>query len=584
MRGERIQTADANPHWSIAQPPSTKVTSEWKRSAGNPPPLAWNNWHFKDLESHRIKEKGACRIQQSGHTRPVQSHDDVTSESAEQVLLPQKEEDFHFLWEHLHFDRDQLTTDCGLPIRVLHPGIHNDNQGPDFLNAHIEIDGLEFHGHVELHIKSREWYLHGHQNDPNYNNVILHVVLLSGKEPAKRKDQTIIPELNLGKRIDHQVLANIQALRHNLGDTACKPWLSSSSTSLPADMPAELGRERIHRKATLMHERMKDLTGDWEQVVWEEIAATMGGPVNGGSFRLLARALPWKIVRKYLAVADEFHSCNSAPGNKPYNRGLMAAEKAAPYGKAYFENLQSSRSLSTITEPNEAEAFDRLSLEALFFGMAGMLGDIPQQREPWPLRLRLEWAYLSQKHQLHPIQVPFLFHRMRPGAFPTIRLSQLVALLHHFPDLVDLLNPYHWPSFRRSNIEAGRYWKNHLRFGERRRSRPRRMGQNFKDLIVVNTLAPLSLLYTQFHGQAERAPGGPATSETSFRGDSILIEKSLESLPPEDNKVLRKFKAYGEKPANALEAQGLLELHKMYCAHSRCLECKFGQQIIARKC
>jgi hypothetical protein len=500
------------------------------------------------------------------------------------LRLPECEDDFHFLWEHLHFDRDQLVTNDGHPVRVLHPGIHNQNQGPDFLDARIEIDGLEFHGHVELHIRSDEWYQHGHQSDQNYNNVILHVVLEHGKKPAKRQDGTDIPEVNLGTRIDQQILSNIHALRIQSGDFPCQAWLSDPAIQLPETMADQLGRERVRRKAALMQDRMDILTGDWEQVIWEEIARIMGGPVNGESFRHLARELPWKIVRKYVSPGrdDQYSAPGQVSGIR--ERTMMAAEKGAPYGKQFYESASPADAIrSSPSDGAGNEVFDRLALEALLFGMAGMLEEIPEQREPWPLRLRLEWAYLAQKHQLRPIRSRFMFHRMRPGAFPTIRLSQLAHLAHSFPDMASLLDPSHWSRFRSSTIEASRYWKNHLRFGEIRRKRPRKMGQNFKDLIVINTLAPLSMLYAGFHGQSDAVSEKAGGEKHLVPPGNTLILEALRSFPPEDNRILRRFKTCGEKPTNALQAQGLLELHKMYCVQSRCLECRFGQQIAAGK-
>lgn len=587
MRGRKNMGAEL----SVALHPPPKIISKLRFPPERQAPFAWSHRGIDDFTQSGTLDTVRDRTLHPGLTAPEFASPSAPTKSDQPDFLPEKEEDFHFLWEHLHFERDGLTTDAGHSVRVLHPGVHNHNQGPDFLNAKIEIDGLEFHGHVELHLKSAEWYQHGHQDDPNYNNVILHVVLAKGKKAARRQDGTLVPELNLSQKIDYKVLSNIRDLRSNPGDAACQAWLGSANHALPPDMATRLGVERIRRKADLMLARMDDLTGDWEQVVWEEIAATLGGPVNGSSFRQLARALPWKIVRKYISADEGPSHRQTHDSSNAYRSGWMAAEKVLPYGKAHFETdlsfnresfdvRQEIQELRPVSEAPEAEPYDRLELEALFFGMAGMIQDAPAQREPWPLRLRLEWAYLSQKHHLHPIQAPFLFHRMRPGSFPTVRLSQLVSLLNQFSDLADLLNPDSWPTFRNSRIEAGRYWKNHLKFGQRRRARPRRLGQSFKDLVIVNTLAPLAVLYARFHGDAGQDQDSICGASSE---DAGVIYGSLESMPPEDNKILRKFKSYGEKPGNALEAQGLLELHKMYCAQSRCLDCRFGRQIVAGK-
>ncbi|MDO6425158.1 DUF2851 family protein, partial [Saccharophagus degradans] len=46
----------------------------------------------------------------------------------------------------------------------------------DFSNALIEINNQKWAGNIEIHVKSSDWYAHKHQEDKNYQNVILHVV------------------------------------------------------------------------------------------------------------------------------------------------------------------------------------------------------------------------------------------------------------------------------------------------------------------------------------------------------------------------------------------------------------------------
>jgi hypothetical protein len=69
-----------------------------------------------------------------------------------------------------------LTCTNGLEVEVLYPGRWNFESGPDFLNAKLKISGVELSGDVEIHNTPSDWFLHGHDNDSKYNNVILHVV------------------------------------------------------------------------------------------------------------------------------------------------------------------------------------------------------------------------------------------------------------------------------------------------------------------------------------------------------------------------------------------------------------------------
>lgn len=65
----------------------------------------------------------------------------------------------------------------GCNIEIVHKGILNHDSGPDYLNAVVKMNGVEWHGNIELHLRNSDWYLHGHHLDPAYNTVVLHVVL-----------------------------------------------------------------------------------------------------------------------------------------------------------------------------------------------------------------------------------------------------------------------------------------------------------------------------------------------------------------------------------------------------------------------
>ncbi len=96
-----------------------------------------------------------------------------------------KEVLLHRLWEQRISDLRRFTTTDGSIITVKNTGSYNTGDGPDFHFANIQTnDGLSIFGDIELHIHEQDWYSHGHQKDPAYNRVILHVILHPGKKPA----------------------------------------------------------------------------------------------------------------------------------------------------------------------------------------------------------------------------------------------------------------------------------------------------------------------------------------------------------------------------------------------------------------
>ena len=82
----------------------------------------------------------------------------------------------HYVWKHRLFPLRELETTDGKRVEVIDPGLHNRNAGTDFFNAKVNIGRTLWVGNVEIHDKASDWYLHHHDRDPRYNNVVLHVV------------------------------------------------------------------------------------------------------------------------------------------------------------------------------------------------------------------------------------------------------------------------------------------------------------------------------------------------------------------------------------------------------------------------
>mgnify|MGYP001792132628 CR=1 FL=1 len=97
---------------------------------------------------------------------------------------------------------------------MLHPGQYNTSSGPDFFNARVRIANQEWAGNLEIHLKSSDWYVHGHENDINYSNVILHVVW-EDNVAIHRKDGSIIPTVALKNVVNSTLLHSYEDLVQN---------------------------------------------------------------------------------------------------------------------------------------------------------------------------------------------------------------------------------------------------------------------------------------------------------------------------------------------------------------------------------
>lgn len=361
-------------------------------------------------------------------------------------LFAQLPEDFlHHIWRTCNFDLHGLTTEGGATVFIRKPGIWNHNQGPDFLDARLSIDGMDWHGQVELHVHSQDWYRHGHHLDKAYNNTILHVVLSSNGKQIFREDGTAIPELVLDKRISPNLLTRYRQLQLDEATIPCQAQVHKVSPEIIKAALRKTATERIYQKVRNMEERLIEKVQDWEQVLWEEILSMMGGPVNRIVFRELAQRVPIKKLRK--------------------------------------------------------QQHTLIELEAMLLGAAGMLPThIAKEGYVW--ELAETWRFLSTKLKLEvPYPLDIRFMRMRPASFPGIRIAQAAQLLQTFPLLTHLLSQEGLTTFRETSLKASEYWDTHYRLLEESKPKPKQLGTQQKALLITNCLLPMALIYQKAHGK-----------------------------------------------------------------------------------
>ncbi len=115
---------------------------------------------------------------------------------------PIYEHEIQRIWAEQDFDSSGLKTVDGKKIEVFSPGWWNQGQGPDFEAARLSIGDDFFYGSVEVHLQSSGWKAHGHNRNPAYNQVILHVVLYH--QPRHGVFNTLenqVPELELAQHL-----------------------------------------------------------------------------------------------------------------------------------------------------------------------------------------------------------------------------------------------------------------------------------------------------------------------------------------------------------------------------------------------
>ena len=418
---------------------------------------------------------------------------------------------FHFLWKYRLFSLPLKGRD-GENIEIISPGMHNHDAGPDFLYARVRIADTLWAGNVEIHVRGSDWYRHGHDKDPAYNNVILHVVAeddLAAKNHAARDLQTLC----LSDKFSLKLLERYKEMNENLSWVPCMKLIHKVEPIRVMSLVHAMAIQRLEEKAQNVALLLRSCMMDWEECCYIVISKQFGAKINSTQFEMLSKTLPVRILMKY-------HK-------------------------------------------------DLFRIESLLFGQSGLLH--PSYRENYPRKLKKEYRYLAELHQLTPMPgYLWKFLRLRPAAFPSLRIAQLARLYERnqsllqvileAEDLSTLVNLF--------SSTASDYWDTHYVFGKKSGQRKKVFGKNSIQLLLINAVIPLLHLY----GSEMNKP------ELCHRAVSFL-----EALPPENNAVIRRWKDTGIHAINSLETQGLLQLKSSMCDKKRCLDCTIGLALLRQR-
>ena len=189
----------------------------------------------------------------------------------------------HYIWLHQSFDTSALRTVEGSSLKVIHPGTYNLLDGPDFLFAHILLDGVSWYGHIELHLKSKDWDYHGHSNHPLYANLILHVILDHFSFIPYLVDKNIHTLILSPILLDKNLIINPKQIESSLNKSKllCAPMNVLHPNPQGLEYFEELGSQRFFNKSMILHETLKTEKYDWEKTCQYECVKILCGNENG---------------------------------------------------------------------------------------------------------------------------------------------------------------------------------------------------------------------------------------------------------------------------------------------------------------
>ena len=215
--------------------------------------------------------------------------------TSKELSEPKIREDLlYYVWGLKKFDHKDLKTNDGQAIEILQSGYRNENSGPDFHQAKIRIGDRIWAGHVEMHVRASDWLRHNHQQDPAFQNIILHVVYHNDQDIELPNGEPL-PCLELKTRIAPEVIKTYSKLLN------AQTWIPCAANSRPISDLVLHGWyerilvERLMRKTDQIKVQLEATENDWEEVFYRLLARNFGFKVNSDVFERLANELPRKI-------------------------------------------------------------------------------------------------------------------------------------------------------------------------------------------------------------------------------------------------------------------------------------------------
>jgi hypothetical protein len=445
------------------------------------------------------------------------------------------------VWQHQRIRRHQLATVAGEPVRVLHPGFLSREGGPDFRGAVIQFGTSEpASGDVEIDLHASGWHAHGHDRNPTFARVILHVVWDAASAPMRcirlPHDAQLFqlpapPTLAIRPVLDAPVGELSYWLNSEAPDRIppnlrgrCSAWLGKLPESALRSVLVEAGDIRFRARASQLQARARQ--AGWEQALWEALFRALGYKNNSWPMQCVA-----EVRSRWMARA-----------------------------------------------PSSAE------LQVRLFGVSGLLpGDVTRARRSADDYLRRLWdQWWREREEFADCILPkslWRLHGQRPANHPQRRLAlashwlaqgRLAENLERWCARV-LKEPELVPSLAELlTVERDEFWFWHwtVRSTRLRRKQPLLGAGRVTDLAVNAILPWLWIRAVEGRNEAVR----------------LEIERRYQLWPrSEDNSLLRfaRERLLGEHSRRQLkgasEQQGLIQIVRDFCDRSTslCEGCRF---------
>ena len=433
------------------------------------------------------------------------------------------------VWRHQRIRRDQLKTADGRLVRVLHPGFMSVAGGPDFRGAVLQIgDAPAVSGDVEIDLQPGGWRAHGHDRNPNFKQVILHVVWeLPRPNPGVPAVLALKPVLDSPLTELASALENESGLPENQRGKCSSPLRELDDAQLAALLRGA-AEVRFQHKAAALLARARN--AGWEQALWENLFRALGYKQNIWPMQNLAETKPlWsRDTGSVFALQTRLLGVSGLLPDE-----LTRAQKSSDtFLRRAWDSWWRDR-----------DGFENCLLPRAVWKFNGLRpANHPQRR----LALASHWLAAGN-----------FIQRLEQWCAGELPEAKLVASLHEI-----------------LQVERDEFWSWHWTFKSARLTRPQPLlGEARVTDLAVNVVLPWLWVRAREGGNEK------------FQRE---VERRFLAWPAaEDNSVLKlaRQRLLGTAGARILKSaacqQGLMQIVRDFCEHSNaiCTDCRFPELV-----
>ena len=373
-------------------------------------------------------------------------------------------------WFNAQFGREFISTD-GRKVTIKQFGFWNRTAGPDFLHASVEIDGEVRSGPLELDTHASDWESHGHDTNPSFNDVILHVVFVDAQQQhfTRTENHTEVTKVVIPNNIARDALLHPRRATATASIGRCFKPLQTMSPLAVEQLMLGAAKIRCANKSKRLLQ-IQSAHGK-DQALWIALAETLGYKPNKQCMAQLAQRLPINYLKQH----------------------------------------------SELSQP-------------LLFGIGGFLHPAIHDQAPDDSQLWLEglwktwWKHRDQHELCTERAIQWHLSGIRPINHPQRRLATLSIIAKHWPSFRKLASSTQ-PLIEWLEELEDPFWSHHYTLTSKRTEK--RLSLIGKDRIhdlLINHLLPLRIAAGDDSAWADylKLPA-PATSEQVNRASTRLF-------------------------------------------------------------